>query len=146
MRIGRPIIEISLWVAAGCVLVAGLMWPHLGGQRASEAETKAIAETAIALIAVSESVVVAGQGHYVTFGANVQERQIALPKLQLNLQADESFQFDALEAGDDGGVRLRAVTKPEAIAAGRVVPLLVSRDLPGMAPAPVSASEALSRP
>jgi hypothetical protein len=146
MRIGLRSIATSLWVAAGCVIAAGLVWPYLVGQRSSEAETKAIAETAIARIAVSESGAVAGQGHYVTFGGSVQERQTALPKLQLDPQADESFQFDAHDAGNGGGIRLRAVTKPEAIAAGRVVPLVVSHDLPSPAPAPASAPENLTQP
>jgi len=125
MKRGIRILEMGTWLAAGGVLVATFAWPpsHL---RSQETETRALAEAALARVADSERGAFKALGHYVSFGPSVQERQTAFPQLQLAPETD-AFELDALATG--AGIRLRVITKAEAIVDGRVLPLVITRDL-----------------
>ncbi len=120
--------NLALFAAAAALLAAALPWSSLVlGPR--ESRSRAVAEAALDRIAARE------QGPSRTgraaFGSGPGEREGALPGLDLGGAAAD-FVFDALP-GPDGTLRLRAVSRPDAVAAGRVVPLLRERVLAGAA-------------
>ncbi len=116
--------NLALFAAAAALLVAALPWSAaVLGPR--EWRSGASAELALDRIAARERA--ASPGGPVAFGPGPGEREAALPGLELGT-ADADFAFDAVpEPG--GALRLRAVSRPEAVAAGRVVPLLRARVL-----------------
>ncbi|MGI3777981.1 MAG: hypothetical protein ACRYGC_11885 [Janthinobacterium lividum] len=116
--------NLALFAAAAALLAAALPWSAVVlGPR--ERRSGASAEAALDRIAARERA--ASPGGPVAFGPGPGEREAALPGLALGA-ADADFAFDAVP--DPGGaLRLRAVSRPEAVAAGRVVPLLRARVL-----------------
>ena len=135
-----PRANLALFSASAALLGAVVLWPALVlGPR--EARSRASAEAALDRIAARERSLAPARG-YVAFGPGPGEPEAALPGLGLG-PAGEDF---ALDASPDaaGALRLRAVSRPEAILGGRVVPLLLTTVLAG--PAELGHEEAAGRP
>lgn len=117
-------VNLVLFAAAAALMAAALPWSVVVlGPR--EQRSRASAEAALDRIEARERA--PSRHDYVAFGPGPGEREAALPGLELGA-AGTDFAFDALpDAG--GALRLRAVSLPDAIAAGRVVPLLRARVL-----------------
>jgi len=123
------LVEVSLWAATACLIAAALLGKTLINP-APDASTREIADEALARIVAMENAIYREQGHFGIFGPSDQERQLALPRLQLDAPAAQ-FEFDALEDGT-GSLKIRAITKPEAVAGG-AAPLAILRTLPALA-------------
>ncbi len=121
--------NLALFAASAILLGAAMLWsPLVLGPR--EARSRAAAEAALDRIAAREQAAPPGRQGYAAFGAGAGEREAVLPGLELGA-AETDFAFDAMP--DAAGLRLRAMSRPAAIAAGRVVPLLLARTLAGPA-------------
>ena len=120
----RPLPQATLFALSAALVAAGPLWSSLVlGRR--EARSHAAADGALARIASQEREWRTAHGRYAPFGPAAAEREAALPGLALDPGAQD-FVFDAAPdpADDAGALRVRAVSRPEAIRAGRVVPLL----------------------
>lgn len=116
--------NLALFAVAAALLAAALSWSFVVlGPR--ESRSGAVADAALGLIAAREQAT--SRSGYTAFGPALAERERALPGLDLG-EAEADFLFDALpEPG--GALRVRAISRPDAVAAGRVVPLLRARVL-----------------
>lgn len=116
-------LEMGLYVAAALLLVTTAATRMFD---ARDARTRQVAEAALDKLQAAERAQMAAHKAYAAFGPAASDMRKALPGLDLADAAD--FAIDALP-GADGVLHLRAVARPEAIAGGRVAPLLVSRDM-----------------
>lgn len=117
-------LELALWAASAGFVTATFAWPTLSGSW-SEGAARAVAEKALASVAERERAYFAKNGRYVAFAPD--DRQGKLPDLALNPDAD-ALAIDA-RVEQNGAVRLRAVTRPEAIRDGRLAPVLQTVEL-----------------
>ncbi|MBV9785695.1 MAG: hypothetical protein JO264_17965 [Acidisphaera sp.] len=118
--------EAGLYSAAAVLIAATVAWPPWSLHR-QQARTRLEAETALQSIVARERSFLAAHHRYVAFGPSPTDRQAALPGAGLG-QAEADFDFDAIL--DRAGVlRVRAVSRPDAIRDGRVTPLLTATEL-----------------
>ena len=117
-------VEVALYAAAVLVLAATAV-AHVSAP--DQAGTRVVAEAGLDRLMAAERAHFAAQGRYVPFGPAAAELAAALPNVTLPEAAD--FAFDAYPDAA-GGLALRAVTRPEAVAGGRVVATMLSRALP----------------
>ena len=116
--------NLALFATAAVLLAAALPWSSMVlGSR--EEHSRAAAEAALDRIAAREQA--SSRRGYVPFGPGPGERDAALPGLDLGT-AEAEFAFDATPEAA-GALRLRAVSRPDAVASGRVIPLLRARVL-----------------
>ena len=119
-RAGRLAV-LALYAASAALLVATPLWPSWT-LAAREARTRGGAEAALQLIAAGEQAHLATHQAYATFGPGAGPQGV-LPALDLGPAAAD-FVFDAL-LDPAGALRIRVVTRPEAVRVGRAVPLVV---------------------
>lgn len=120
----RPLrlLEIGLYALAAALVAAAFAWPSWSLQ-GIEAHTRQTAQAALEHIADAEQALEAKHRAYAAFGPAPGELQAALPGLDLG-PAGADFAFDALP-DPAGALRIRAVSRPEAIRARRAAPLVM---------------------
>lgn len=116
----------TLYGVSGVLVLATFAWPAMA-PRPDQARARGVAEAALARIAEGERAALTGGGRYVPFGPTEAERKAALPGLDLGPEADK-LSFDAV-LDREGVLHLRAVSRPEAVRAGRIAPVLSSMEL-----------------
>lgn len=119
-------LHAGLYGLAIALAATTLVWPSWNLQR-REARARVEAETALGRLAARERDFLSAHHRYAVFGPGAAERQAALPGVELG-QAVADFDFDAM-LDRAGALHVRAVSRPDAIRAGRVVPLLIAVDL-----------------
>ena len=122
------LVPAALYVLAAIVAGVAMVGPG-SGQPRQEARDRGLARAAIERIAAAEQEGAARSGHYVPFGPDATERRAALPGVALDAAAEAAFRFDAA-LDRKGALRISAVSRAEAVRAGRVAPLLETADLP----------------
>jgi len=115
-----------LYGVAAALLAATVAWPSWTLQR-REAWTRGEAEAAVQRLVGGERTFLSAHRRYAAFGSAATDRQAALPGIDLG-QAAADFDFDAM-LDRTGVLRVRAVSRPDAIREGRVVPLLIATEL-----------------
>lgn len=119
---------------AGCYAAAALLLVATAALRLSDTQdsrTRHAAEAGLDALQAAERSHLAAHQRFARFGPSAAELAAALPGTTLP-NADD-FAFDGLP--DAAGVlHLRAITRPDAVADGRVSPMVVARDLRGPAP------------
>ena len=118
-------LEAGLYAAAA-VLLAVTVYLHVGGNR--DEATRRSAEAGLDALQAAEHGRLATHKPFAPFGPTAAEMAAALPGVDVPQAAD--FAFDALPDAS-GVLHLRAVTRPDAVAGGRVTPLLLGRDIAG---------------
>ena len=116
-------IEVALYAAAALVLAATAV-AHVNGP--NQAGTREAADAGLDRLAAAERSQFMARKRFAPFGPAASELVAALPGLTLPEAVD--FAFDAYPDAA-GGLLLRAVTRPEAVASRRVFPMLVSRNV-----------------
>ena len=127
MRGATPV-EAAAWVLTAGLLAATVFWPDWSAER-QLAETRRAAEAVLRRVADGQRVLFDTAGRYAPFGAAPAEREAALPGLDLGAGA-ELFQLEALE-DRPGLLRIRAITRPEAVRRGAAAPLLQEIEIGG---------------
>lgn len=120
----RPLrfLEIVLYGLAAALMAATFAWPSWSLQGLEE-RTRQGAQAALERIADGEQAFQAARSAYATFGPGANELQTALPGLDLG-PAGADFAFDAL-LDPAGALRIRAVSRPEAVRDRRAIPLVI---------------------
>lgn len=120
----RPLrlLEIGLYGLAAALAAASLAWPSWSLQGIEE-RTRQGAQAALERIADREQALQTARSPYATFGPGANELQAALPGVDLG-PAGADFALDAL-LDPAGALRIRAVTRPEAVRDGRAIPLVI---------------------
>ncbi len=95
--------------------------------------TQAQAEAALGQIAAREHAAWQAAGHYALFGPADADRRVALPGLDLGA-AQDAFTFDAV-TDEAGTLSIRAISRTEAVRAGRVTPFMATTALASAMPA-----------
>ena len=123
--------EAAAWTLTAGLLAATLFWPDWSAERRL-AETRQAAEVVLRRVGERQRVLFDTAGRYAAFGAAPAEREAALPGLELGPGA-ELFQLEALEALEDGpgALRIRVVTRPDAVRSGAAAPLLQEIEMGG---------------
>lgn len=127
MRGAAPL-EATAWVLTAGLLAATVFWPEWSAGRRA-AETRDAAEAVLRRVGERQRVLFDTAGRYAPFGAAPAEREAALPGLELGPGA-ELFQLEALEDGP-GVLRIRVITRPEAVRRGAAAPLLQEVEMAG---------------
>ena len=127
MRGATPI-EAAAWTLTAGLLAATVFWPDWSAERRL-AETRQAAEVVLRRVGERQRVLFDTAGRYAAFGAAPAEREAALPGLELGPGA-ELFQLEALEDGP-GALRIRVVTRPDAVRSGAAAPLLQEIEMGG---------------
>ena len=127
MRGATPI-EAAAWTLSAGLLAATVFWPDWSAERRL-AETRQAAEVVLRRVGERQRVLFDTAGRYAAFGAAPAEREAALPGLELGPGA-ELFQLEALEDGP-GALRIRVVTRPDAVRSGAAAPLLQEIEMGG---------------
>ena len=122
------LVPAALYALAAIVAGAAMIGPG-SGQPRQDARDRGLARAGIARIVAAEQEAAAKSGHYVPFGPDASERRAALPGVALEAAAEAAFRFDAA-LDRKGALRITAVSRAEAVRAGRVEPLLETADLP----------------
>ena len=134
------LLPVALFGTAGVLLGAGLVWPSLtlAGRQES---TRAQAATLLERAAGAERAWASAHRGYAPLPATPPGG----PRLVLTPDEAASFLVDGLPE-PDGALRLRVVSRPEAIRDGRAWPLLLSAILPVPAPSRAAAGAAGAEP
>ena len=127
MRGATPL-EAAAWLLTAGLLIATLLWPDWSAERRG-AETRRAAEAVLRLVGERQKLLFDTAGRYAPFGAAPAEREAALPGLDLGPGA-ELFRLEALEDGPDV-LRIRVITRPEAVRRGAASPLLQEIEIGG---------------
>jgi len=130
------LLELALWAASAGFVGATFAWPTLSGTCGAGA-AQAVAEKALASVADGERAYFAKNGRFVAFAPD--DRQAKLPDLALEAEA-AALAIDA-RVEQNGALRLRAVTRPEAIRDGRLAPVLHTVELAAAEPVAAPAGE-----
>lgn len=125
MRRPRPA-EAGLYALAVALLTATVVWPSWSVRRQA-VRARLEAEAAVATIVAREHTFLSAHHRYIAFGPTPIDRQAVLPGPSLG-QADADFAFDGI-IDRTGTLRVRAVSRPDAIRDGRVAPLLIATEL-----------------
>lgn len=129
--------------AAGLV-AAGLAWPSIT-LAPRDSRTRAAAAAVLEQAAVAEQNWSLAHHRYAPVRADLSSPQdTALLQVALAPEQAADFLLDALPR-PDGSLRLRVVSRPDAIRDGRVTPLLLSRTLPSVTPRPDAGAAAGER-
>lgn len=129
-------LELALWAASAGFVAATFAWPTLSASWGAGA-AQAIAEKALVSVADRERAYFAKNGRFVAFAPD--DRQVKLADLALPIEA-EALAIDA-RVEQNGALRLRAVTRPEAIRAGRLAPVLHTVEVAAAEPPAAPAGE-----
>jgi len=100
----------------------------MAGEGGHAARDRDAARVAVRRIAEAEQASFARHGRYATFGPTEAGRRVMLPGIDLGPATDADFSFDAL-LDRAGTLHVRAMSRAEAVRAGRVAPLLEPIDL-----------------
>ena len=120
--------EAAAWTLTAGLLAATVFWPDWSAERRL-AETRQAAEVVLRRVGERQRALFDTAGRYAAFGAAPAEREAALPGLELGPGA-ELFQLEALEDGP-GALRIRVVTRPDAVRSGAAAPLLQEIEIGG---------------
>ena len=119
-------IVTGLYGAAALMGAGAFVCPPLLDRR-DGARTSAVAEAGLQLLADAERTLFAAEGRFAGFGPAAADRAAVLPHARLGAEFDD-LSFDAM-LDRQGVLQLRAMSRAEAVRAGRAVPLVKTLQL-----------------